>query len=68
MPIYGYKCTECGHQFDKLQKMSDDPLKDCPECNKPALEKQLSTGTGFCLMGYGWHKGGMTASRSTGRG
>lgn len=61
MPIYAYKCSECGHELEELQKFSDDPLKVCPNCEKEALEKQVSTDTGFCLMGRGWHRPGMRA-------
>lgn len=60
MPIYAYKCDSCQHDHEALQKFSDDPLTICPKCGQPALKKQLSTSTGFCLMGYGWHKPGMT--------
>lgn len=63
MAIYAYKCDDCGHEFEAMQKMTDDPLKTCPECGKDALVKQLSTGTGFCLMGYGWTKAGMNAPK-----
>jgi len=55
MPIYEYKCAECEHQFEKLQKISDDPLKDCPECSKPALKKLVSA-AGFRLKGKGWYE------------
>ena len=41
MPIYAYRCDECGHTKDVLQKVSDAPLTDCPECGKPALKKQV---------------------------
>ena len=54
MPIYEYECTKCGHHCEKLQKFSDDPLKDCPECKQPALEKQISL-SGFHLKGTGWY-------------
>ena len=54
MPIYEYRCEECGHELEKIQKMSDDPLKDCPQCGKPALKKLLSAG-GFRLKGGGWY-------------
>lgn len=54
MPIYEYQCTACGHQLEALQKMSDDPLKDCPKCNQPALSKQVSA-AGFQLKGSGWY-------------
>lgn len=55
MPIYEYQCQSCGHQLEKLQKMSDDPLKDCPECNKPELSKKISA-AGFRLSGSGWYE------------
>ncbi len=43
MPIYEYKCSNCGHQFEKIQKFSDDPLKKCPNCDKNALNKLISS-------------------------
>ena len=55
MPIYEYKCTECEHRLEKLQRMSDDALKDCPECGKPALTKLVSA-TSFKLKGTGWYE------------
>ena len=55
MPIYEYACTECGHKMEALQKMSDAPLTDCPECGKPALQKQISA-AGFRLKGGGWYE------------
>ena len=55
MPIYQYRCVECGHQLEALQKMSDDRLVDCPECNQPALKKQV-TAAAFKLNGTGWYE------------
>jgi len=55
MPIYEYQCNACGHQMDKLQKISDEPLTDCPECSKPELQKQISA-SGFRLSGSGWYE------------
>ena len=55
MPIYEYRCEDCGHQLEALQKMSDKPLTDCPECGKPALKKQVSA-AGFRLSGSGWYE------------
>ncbi|MDH3977837.1 MAG: zinc ribbon domain-containing protein [Gammaproteobacteria bacterium] len=55
MPIYEYACKSCGHVFDVLQKMSADPLKDCPECGKPELKKLLSA-PNFRLKGGGWYE------------
>lgn len=54
MPIYAYKCADCGHAFDALQKISDALLTDCPSCHAPALQKQL-TAAGFQLKGNGWY-------------
>ena len=55
MPIYQYKCTDCGHQLEALQKMSDPRLTDCPACQKPNLRKQL-TAAAFKLKGSGWYE------------
>ena len=54
MPIYEYKCAACGFQKEFLRKLSDAPLKDCPECGKPALNKMV-TAAGFQLKGSGWY-------------
>jgi len=54
MPIYEYRCGACGHKKEALQRMSDAPLTDCPECGKPALTKLISA-AGFQLKGSGWY-------------
>ena len=54
MPIYAYKCESCGFAKDVLQKMSDAPLTECPDCHAPAFKKQL-TAAGFQLKGSGWY-------------
>ena len=54
MPIYEYRCEKCGHQKEFLQRMSDAPLKKCPECGKPGFKKLLSA-AGFQLKGTGWY-------------
>jgi putative FmdB family regulatory protein len=68
MPIYAYRCEECGFAKDVLQKMSDEPLTVCLECGKPSFKKQV-TAAGFQLKGSGWYvtdfrdgKGGSGAS------
>ena len=53
MPIYEYECAGCGHKLEAIQKMSDAPLTDCPECEKPQLKKLVSA-AGFRLKGGGW--------------
>lgn len=55
MPIYEYRCAECGHEMEKLQKISDAPLTDCPACGKPGLQKLVSA-AGFRLKGGGWYE------------
>lgn len=55
MPIYEYQCDKCQHELEALQKMSDQPLLDCPECNQPALVKKISA-VGFRLSGSGWYE------------
>jgi putative FmdB family regulatory protein len=55
MPIYPYLCNNCGHEFDRLQKISDDHLKVCPECGAESLRKKL-TAASFQLKGTGWYE------------
>lgn len=55
MPIYEYQCAKCGFQAEVLQKISDDPLKICPECGKPAMAKMVSAPS-FRLKGGGWYE------------
>ena len=54
MPIYAYRCSECGHAKDVLQKMSDPVLTDCPVCGAASFVKQV-TAAGFQLKGSGWY-------------
>ncbi|MDC0948695.1 zinc ribbon domain-containing protein [Gammaproteobacteria bacterium] len=54
MPIYPYACSACGHQFDKIQKFSDEPLVTCPQCAQDTLKKQLAA-PAFQLKGTGWY-------------
>ncbi|MDY6850886.1 MAG: zinc ribbon domain-containing protein [Thermodesulfobacteriota bacterium] len=53
MPIYEYQCKDCGHQSEELRKMSDPPLKKCPNCGG-RLQKLMSLNT-FHLKGSGWY-------------
>ena len=54
MPIYEYRCLECNHQEEHLQKASEPPLTVCPSCGKPSYKKLLSA-AGFQLKGSGWY-------------
>jgi putative FmdB family regulatory protein len=55
MPIYGFECGNCGHQFDRLQKLSDADPTVCPECGAEQLRRQL-TAPSFRLSGSGWYE------------
>ena len=55
MPIYEYKCQNCGHFFEVLQRISEEPLSDCPKCKKDALKKLVSA-PNFRLKGEGWYE------------
>ncbi|KQP17958.1 FmdB family zinc ribbon protein [Pseudorhodoferax sp. Leaf267] len=54
MPIYAYRCESCGFAKDVLQKISDAPLSDCPQCGAASFRKQV-TAAGFQLKGSGWY-------------
>ncbi|MFW6297196.1 MAG: FmdB family zinc ribbon protein [Desulfosalsimonas sp.] len=53
MPIYEYQCSKCGRVHEILQKMSDEPLSQCPDCSG-ALHKRISQ-CAFHLKGTGWY-------------
>ncbi|MGB5705392.1 MAG: zinc ribbon domain-containing protein [Arenicellales bacterium] len=55
MPLYEYECGACGHRLEALQKISDDPLVYCPECNEARLKKLISAAA-FRLKGTGWYE------------
>ena len=55
MPIYEYQCQNCASEMEVLQKISDTPLQDCPECGKAALRKKVSAAA-FRLKGGGWYE------------
>jgi putative FmdB family regulatory protein len=55
MPIYEYRCGACGHHVEALQKMTDAPLRKCPDCGKSQL-KRLVSAPQFRLKGSGWYE------------
>lgn len=55
MPIYEYQCSNCGATLEALQKMSDAPKVDCPQCGTPNLKKLVSAAS-FRLKGGGWYE------------
>jgi putative FmdB family regulatory protein len=67
MPFYEYLCKNCGHELEAMQKVSDSPLKKCPSCGKPQLQRLMSAPS-FRLKGGGWYetdfKGGTDNKRN----
>jgi putative FmdB family regulatory protein len=55
MPIYEYRCGACGHHVEALQKMSEGPLRKCPDCGKSQLRRLMSAPQ-FRLKGEGWYE------------
>jgi putative FmdB family regulatory protein len=55
MPIYAFQCAECGHSFDRLQKMSDPDPETCPACGARQVKRQV-TAPSFRLSGSGWYE------------
>src|ERR1700690_2504067 len=55
MPFYEYQCNNCGHTLEAMQKLHDAPLKKCPECGKPQLQRLMSAPV-FRLKGGGWYE------------
>ena len=55
MPIYEYRCDNCGHEMEAFQSLSEDALKLCPQCNTESLIKKISA-AGFRLKGGGWYE------------
>ena len=64
MPIYEYVCVNCGQELEAIQKFSDEPIKECPECKQLSLEKKTSV-SAFHLKGGGWYKDGYENSKSS---
>ncbi len=71
MPIYEYECEACGERLERIQRLSDPPLVDCPACGAPRLRRLLST-PAFQFKGSGWYvtdyarKGGEKAGKEGG--
>lgn len=66
MPLYEYRCKQCGHQFEKIQSFSAPELKECPECNGEV--ERLISAPAVQFKGSGWYvtdyasKGGASKS------
>lgn len=55
MPIYAFECSACGHQFERLQRLSDSDPSQCPQCQAEQVRRQL-TAPSFRLAGAGWYE------------
>lgn len=66
MPIYAFECTACGHQFDRLQKLSDADPSECPACGTASLRRQM-TAPSFRLAGSGWYETDFKGDKDTRR-
>lgn len=56
MPTYDYECTACGHEFEHFQRITEDPLKKCPECGKKKLNRLFGTGAAIVFKGSGFYQ------------
>ncbi len=54
MPTYTYQCHSCGKIFEKEQKITEEPLKECPYCGGQ-VKRLITGGMGFILKGTGWY-------------
>lgn len=55
MPIYEYKCDNCGYLFEELQSMMEDSLVTCPKCGKDTLKRLIGAGSGIIFKGSGFY-------------
>jgi putative FmdB family regulatory protein len=53
MPTYDYSCDNCGHEFERQQRITEKPLKKCPKCSKDEARRMIGGGS-FILKGGGW--------------
>ena len=56
MPTYDYLCQNCDHTFEKFQSITAKPLKKCPDCKKPKLNRLIGTGAGIIFKGSGFYE------------
>ncbi len=54
MPTYSYRCSACNHSFEKVQRITEDPIRVCESCGAEAAQRQITSGN-FMLKGSGWY-------------
>ena len=52
---YDYVCMACAHTWEAEQRITEQPLKSCPQCHEQTAKRQVSGGQGFILKGGGWY-------------
>jgi putative FmdB family regulatory protein len=65
MPTYSYLCDACQTEFDKEQRISEDPIRKCPKCGKLKVRRMISSGN-FILKGGGWYSDGYGSKKGGG--
>lgn len=55
MPTYDYKCNNCNYTFELFQKMTDEPVKECPKCKGPVI-RLIGAGAGPIFKGSGFYQ------------
>ena len=55
MPTYEYRCSACGHKFEKFQSITAAPIKQCPACKKNKAQRLIGTGAGLIFKGSGFY-------------
>jgi len=61
-PIYDYSCQKCNHEFEADQKITEDPLTECPNCGSDQAKRFISSSSTFILKGGGWYSDGYASS------
>ncbi len=56
MPTYEYVCESCGHAFEKFQRITEDPIKVCPECSEKKVRRLIGSGAGLIFKGSGFYE------------
>ncbi len=56
MPTYDYVCEACDHEFELFQRITEDPIKKCPECSKSKLRRLFGTGAAVVFKGSGFYQ------------
>lgn len=66
MPVYAYSCNSCGLQFERMQRFSEPPVSDCPECDEGSVQRVIQP-VGIIFKGSGWYVKDSKAANSAGK-